>query len=370
MPRVPRAAIALAVALLCVLGLPAAAFANQVTYDGGDVLTTSHVYAMAFVAPPSTAASLAPLPPYVFAPAAPNLESSIAALDSPDYVGWWTSEYSLPARAQLIAPPTYAGTFFAVSEYLATAPVVSTTAIDAFFASSPQVPAYDPNAVYLIFLRAGQALTSGTAGTQSATDPLCALHNRTPGPDPVHYAVIPYLSMPGCSFTVPGATPDQRLFNRTSLVTDHELIETITDPQTNGVAWVSLGRAITELADACESHPFVPLRYRGFTYAAPSLLSDITGSCTATMPPATATFQQSSAGVVVDLSGPSGPLAGAIVDVVGASSILFTARTSAAGEVTLPSDAVGATFFFAGSPTAGGFFQVIGPAPARAPLRS
>lgn len=266
--------------LVALLPAPAQAASRPVTYLGGDILTAPKIYAITFSAPSAGA-----LPPRLFASSAPNLPSALAAFSTPAYYGWWSHQYSLPAKSQVIAPPSYAGHLNLIDPQLALSSIVDTTAIDAYLSSSPDLPVYSPNNIFVIYLRAHQNLTSGSAGTNDARVPLCALHNRTPGPDPIEYDVIPYTTDPGCLPLTPGPTPSTRLFNLTSFLTVHELVETITDPQLAGVAWISIGSSITELADACANSPLARVAYQGLIYSFPEIYSDLAGACLSSMPP-------------------------------------------------------------------------------------
>lgn len=323
-------------------------------------MTTPLVYAMDFV---SSSSHLAPLPTIATSTRPPDAASFISAFDRPSYIDWWRTEYSLAPKGQLISPPTYAGHFDAVSSSLATASSIDTSSIGSYF-SSATLPPHDDNTIFLIFLRLHQALTSGTAGTNSSLVPICALHNRTPGPDPIHYAVIPYQDNPACNIFTPGPS-SLHLYYKSAFMSSHELVETITDPQTNGVAWLSMGKSLTELADACQSSAPVIVPYGGFAYPLAAVYSDLSSSCPSSVKASSPVLMSTLSNLVVNVSSSTGPLGGVAISLVDQNGIVVSTKTDASGSAILPLALRGEVVYFAGAPGTAGF---IATPPAQVPL--
>jgi len=341
-------------------------------YNGGPIVTDPKIYFVRYSTSDTAPSPATGFSPQTFSPTEPNGAGAVKAIVNSNYSNWWMREYSRPAAGQFIHAGTFAGTINITEPALATDTTISSDTIAndiQMEASTGQLPAYDSNTIFVIFLRAGQAVTIGSSTSRSN---FCAYHSGWQGSGPdLNFIVMPnQASSPNCQYVGPSATPFQ---NQTSLLA-HEIAETVTDP-VNGAGWID-SSGIYEIGDICD-YAWPPasavVTSASASYYLQSLWSNSSHSCMTFKSPTvlSATTTQSAPSITVHLRTNTGsPVPGAAVQLLDASHVVATAVTSSTGLATFdtPSaDPSTLSAYFAGSASTAGAqasVAVVTPAPA------
>lgn len=288
------------------------------TYHGGLLVTQPRVYVLVFS---DTKTGISPATGFQSDPtstATPSVASFIGAVLNSSYSSWW-SEYSVPASGQILQPGSFAGQITVYDPTLADATSITDAQIAAEMISANaahELPAYNPDNIFTIMLRAGQIVS--TSATANSTTGFCAYHE-------VAYTYthtyttnesIPYIVLPneagnaGC----PGPTSPALPFDQLTTVFAHELMEAITDPFLNG--W---GSPNAELSDVCDVYQLSTYdTIGGASYAVQYNYSVAGNDCVDTLAPITMTYSTATPTSVLSVSVSSGgaPLAGETVSLV------------------------------------------------------
>jgi hypothetical protein len=151
--------------------------------------------------------------------------------------------------------------------------------------SANHLPAPDANTIYMINFPSGKTTTfdEGKSTFTSCVD-FCAYHStfQRNGQN-VYYGVLPNLTDGLCSSGCGRST----VFNNTTMVASHELVEAITDPavgltSTLGapLAWVAPGPSTySEIGDICNGEPGLLYGSDGHTYTVQKEWSNSESSC-------------------------------------------------------------------------------------------
>lgn len=284
------------------------------TYHGGLLITQPRVYILVFSDTPTGISPSTGFQSDPTSTATPSVASFIGAALNSSYSSWW-AEYSVPTAGQVLQPGSFAGQVTVYDPTLADAATVTDAQITAAMISANaahELPAYSPDNIFTVMLRAGQIVSVDPTANSATT--FCAYHQVT-------YTVgvgesIPYIVLPneasntGCQ----GTTLSVASFDELTISLSHELMETITDPFFNG--W---GSTDAELADVCDGGSSATYdTIGGASYAVQYVYSIAASACVDTLTPITVTYSTSSPTAALSVTVASGgtPLAGATVSLV------------------------------------------------------
>ncbi len=198
---------------------------------------------------------------------------------SPYYA--WLSEYSTTSPAQTIGLGSFSASKTITPAAARNGATITDLQIQAEISAqitSGGLPAPDANTVYSLFFPSGKKITQG--GSTSCVQ-FCAYHGTfVRNGQNVYYTVLPDLSASGCSTGCGTST----LFNNTTSVLSHELIETVTDPAVGiatvyaaPLAWYN--KTYGEIGDICNGQQGTVAGTNGTTYTVQKEWSNKSAIC-------------------------------------------------------------------------------------------